>query len=123
MSVSTQLRLEGLSYFVSLGCSESERAVSQEVHVSILVNFLTMPRACETDSLEDTLCYATVEKKVAEVCQLKSFKTIEHLAYLCWQSVSSICDPGIEILAQVRKVRPPIDRKNQGAVVEIKGFA
>ena len=63
------------------------------------------------------------ERKVTEICQLKSFKTVEHLAYLCWQSGCAICDPGVEVLAQVRKIRPPIDRPNQGAVIEIKGPA
>ena len=123
MSISAQLSLEGLCYFVHLGCSEAERATPQEIQVSIILKFAQPPMACESDNLEDTLCYAHLEKEISKVCSSKSFQTVEHLAYLCWRSAKAQCKSEIEITIRVRKLNPPIGRANEGALVEIKGLS
>lgn len=117
----TQLRIENLSYFVCLGCGEAERSLPQEVQISVSLDFPQMPKAFEDDKLENTVCYAQTEKILAEVCQSRSFHTVEKLSHLCWQSVQVLCPKGTQLSVQVHKLRPPLARKNTGAFCVVKG--
>lgn len=75
------LSLYQFSIQVSLGCTEAERAVLQQVILEITLHFAQLPPACMSDELSDTVCYATLTHHIQRYCEGKSFKLLEHLSY------------------------------------------
>ncbi|MGE0634446.1 MAG: dihydroneopterin aldolase [Pseudobdellovibrionaceae bacterium] len=118
---SSELSIDELSYHVSLGCSEQERSLPQEVLVSVTLNFPSLPVACETDLLKNTVCYADIEKKISELCRTQSFSTIENLGYLCTKTIQPACPPGTHLRVKVHKLNPPLGRKSKGATFVLEG--
>lgn len=118
---SSQLSIEELSYQVSLGVSEQERSKPQDVFISVTLRFPTLPMACESDLLKNTVCYSDIEKKMAALCESKSFSTIENLAFLCLKQVETLCSAGTHLTLKVHKINPPLGRKSKGATFTLEG--
>lgn len=75
----TTLRLQEIELHVHLGWPDNERVEKQLVQVTIELLFSSPPLACETDHLQDTICYSTFIQLLQENIGEKSFHLLEHL--------------------------------------------
>lgn len=73
------LILEDLKLKVHLGVTAAERSKKQTVLLQIKIIFAKPPLACTTKKISDTICYATLVKKIQEFCKNKKFVLIEEL--------------------------------------------
>lgn len=104
----TYLSLHQFSLAVSLGCGEAERAHLQQVLIDITLQFEKLPQACSSDTLTDTICYATLVKNIYEFCENKSFKLLEHLTYQIYGFIRSQL-AGLPVTIKITKFPPTAD--------------
>ena len=100
-----------------VGVSEKERAQPQEIIVDIEA-FRDLRAAGESDDLEQTVCYATVHEKAAQIISANSFHLIETIAERLAAMV--LRDFPIEkVIIRVRKPAALAARQVRYAAVEI----
>ena len=63
------LFLNELEIYVSLGCSEEERAHKQMIKLDIELQFDQNYSASDTDNLEETICYYTLRNNIQNFCK------------------------------------------------------
>lgn len=78
--IKSHLFIKELSIDLHLGVTKLERSSPQTVLCSIELNFKHPPAACQTDDINDTICYDTLTQNILIHCQKKHYKLIEHLA-------------------------------------------
>lgn len=105
--------LNQLELKVHLGWEEWERLHLQTVWVDIHIQFEKPPRACLTDSLEDTMCYGLLTEKIKLATVHKSFRLIEYLTQVIYQTIKENDTLPIKVKVGVRK-KPAIDNLNGG---------
>jgi 7,8-dihydroneopterin aldolase/epimerase/oxygenase len=93
---------------VRLGCGEAERALPQDVDLAVRVAFAALPRACESDELGDTVCYAKLVEQARELCAGREFRTVEHLAYTIARRLRGELPADARLEVRVTKLHPPI---------------
>lgn len=76
----TSLSIRALELSVKLGWPHNERKEPQTIHLDIDVIFATPPKACDSDHLDDTYCYATIAEKIRQHFALSTIHLIEHLS-------------------------------------------
>lgn len=74
------LFLKALEIYVSLGCSEEERANKQMIKLDLELEFSQNYSASNTDNLEETICYYTLRNNIQKFCDNISCNLIEYLA-------------------------------------------
>ena len=77
----SSLSLEQLKVPVFLGVSQAERKTKQTIEINLTIWFTELPKACHTDQLEDTICYAQLIDMIKNFCLKKPFCLIEYLGY------------------------------------------
>jgi 7,8-dihydroneopterin aldolase/epimerase/oxygenase len=113
------LEVRNLSRSVRLGCTAEERATAQEVLFTIRFRFAKVPRGCETDRLEDSVCYAAVSEQITQVCESREFNLIESLCFEVENYIRARlpehlrADTALQVEAV--KVKPPVKGLNGGA--------
>lgn len=115
----TSLRVQDLSLWVRLGCSEPERAQPQEVRLSLEIQFRETPGACFNDELIETVCYAELSGRLKNHCETREFKTVEKMAMDCAERVQETIGLAHEFTIDVHKVRPPVPGLNGGVVFRV----
>ena len=103
-----RLRLQEYSMQVHLGCLAEERAHPQEVRVSLDIEFLEIPRAEQTDEIQDTICYAEICMAWDQVVQKREYHLVEKLSSELWVAIQPLLKRARSQI-QVHKVSPPID--------------
>ncbi|MDB5038964.1 MAG: folB [Bacteriovoracaceae bacterium] len=93
---------------VKLGCLADERAHPQDVRFSCRLDFREEPLANLTDELKDAICYDKLTQLIASACSQREFKTVEHLAHICFEKIRSDLPASIKLFLEVHKVKPPI---------------
>ena len=81
------LRLRDIELPVNLGWEEEEREQQQMVQLDIIINFQTIPKACASDRLQDTFCYATLIQHLREYVEDKTYRLVEHLTQDLYQLI------------------------------------
>ena len=71
------LILEDLKLKLHIGVTATERNKKQTVLLQIKIIFSKPPLACKTGKISDTVCYATLIKKIKNFCKNKEFLLIE----------------------------------------------
>lgn len=112
------LRVNDLSVQVHLGCTEGERASSQEVRFSLEFRFPKRPLACITDQLKDTFCYAETCGFIKRVAMSRHFETIEALTHHTREAVRSLIPRGMTGTISIHKVNPPVADLKGGVFYE-----
>lgn len=102
-----EITLNGLVLSVLLGWTGQERARTQEVVADVTLLFRERPAACQTDRLEDTVCYDRLVTHLRESISGKKFRLLEHLAAELWQLAKKTLPPGADLTLRVTK-RPSI---------------
>ncbi|EKD69803.1 MAG: dihydroneopterin aldolase [uncultured bacterium] len=101
------LKINGLELFVHLGWPENERLKQQVVTLDIDIEFSQSPKACETDQLEDTICYHDLITKIQEMTAERHFFLIEHLSAEIYQFIQPLLPKNSRVIVHVTK-RPNI---------------
>lgn len=108
---------------MGLGCSKAERSKTQEVRVSVEIRFFKCPRGALTESLDDTICYATMSESIKRHCESREFSLVERMGYeiygLVRETVGSTADLGIS----VHKMHPPVESLRGGVIFRCGDFA
>lgn len=94
--------LHQLKLNVHLGWPAQERLKKQSVYLDIHIQFRKMPRACLTDELEDTFCYAVLTEKIQQTV-VKKFRLIEHLGYTLYQTIQQVVPKNTRIALRITK--------------------
>lgn len=121
LSMLSELEFPLLEYPVFLGCLPEERDLPQTVQIGIRLQWAQVPpRAVESDQLSDTICYAHIAAKIAEVCQAKPYHLIEHLAGRCLQVIIQEVGPDIRTEVVVTKLHPPAPHFKGPAIFRLR---
>jgi dihydroneopterin aldolase len=73
------LHIQHLELKLNLGWRSKERSEEQAVFLDMDIYFPHPPKACETDELDDTVCYAKLTDDIHEKISAKHYRLIEHL--------------------------------------------
>jgi dihydroneopterin aldolase len=109
-----RLDVEAIRLLVHLGCEAAERAVAQPVEVKLAVHFATLPAACWTDDLDDTVCYAELATLAREHCAGREFRLIERLALELHGLMRARLPRDARLDLTVTKVAPPVAEIERG---------
>ncbi len=117
------LEFRGARLDVRLGCSEAERATPQAVDLDVAVRFADLPVACESDALEDTLCYAELIEAARAACAGREFHLVERLAHELFGRLRTLVPPGADLWLRATKLRPPVAGLRGGVAFSLGDFA
>jgi dihydroneopterin aldolase len=91
-----------------LGWEEQERARPQTLELSLRLEFAQLPRACESDRLADTVCYAELVERAREICARGEYRLVEHLARVLADALWPLLPAGTALELTLAKPEPPI---------------
>ncbi len=114
-----ELELRDLVLGIHLGCTEDERRRPQDVSFSIFFRFLKQPSACQTDRLEDTICYARVRDLLEQETRDREFQLIEYLGQEIFRRLKGAFGDEALICLQVHKLKPPVLNLRGGSLFRI----
>ena len=120
--VQTSLFIQGLKLQAHLGWSAQERSVPQGVRFDVELYFSQIPQGCTSDSLSDTICYATLSDKLRALCTQKEYRLIEKLGWDAYQTIRQDLSPSIGLKIRAIKEKPPIDELSGGAVFTVSDW-
>lgn len=106
---SSVISLNKLRISAKLGVTKEERNKPQDIDVSFRFHLQGIPKACETDNIEDTVCYHKISDLITEICSKKEFKLLEYLCYLVYKEVRKKVAQDIKIWVLVEKLTPEIE--------------
>ena len=117
LMIKSCLEIKQLKLLANLGLSEEERSSPQEIEIDIKILFKELPKACNSDEIKDTICYAKLCLLLEQICKNSAFKLIEHLTMVFYQNIKKITNDSIVI--SVKKCKPPIKNLEGGAIFTI----
>src|SRR5713226_1239474 len=83
MNPGTWLRIEGIRFRCIIGVTERERQTPQEIVVDLQVK-VDFRKAASSDSIQDTVDYRVLSKRMITAGEASAFRLIEALAaHLC----------------------------------------
>lgn len=93
MQNKTALFINELELEIFLGWPDDERVRKQVISLDIEIAFPSIPKACSSDDLKDTVCYheliKTLRKKIGET----KFHLIENVSQEVYQIVKRLLPP------------------------------
>lgn len=103
MSQNSYLSIKQLELNVNLGWRDQERRQEQAVLLDVDIYYAAIPKACETDDLTDTVCYADLIEKIHQHTRDKKYKLVEHLSADLYQLIKSQLSMQANIVVRVTK--------------------
>lgn len=79
MMTKTALFINSLELELFLGWPSEERRRKQIVCLDIAISFPAAPKACESDDLQDTVCYRELIDTLRNTICVKKYRLIEHI--------------------------------------------
>lgn len=73
------LHVRRLELKVKLGWLSQEREHEQTIELDLDIHYPALPKACETDELSDTVCYAQLTDVIRQHIAKKEYRLVEHL--------------------------------------------
>src|SRR5579883_3201823 len=86
------LFIRQLELRVNLGWRNAERKNEQAVLLDMYIQFSKPPQACETDKLDDTVCYAELIVEIRQQTAKRKYRLIEDLGAEIYQ-IAKACLP------------------------------
>lgn len=111
--ISSSIQLNALKLEIFLGWLDSERMQQQTIFADIHLGFLTPPKACISDDLQDTFCYDMLISQIKTHLANRHFRLIEYLGQDIYQYLKQILNPGISIKISLTK-KPAIENLTGG---------
>jgi dihydroneopterin aldolase len=107
MHQTSRFMIEPIELFVHLGWEEVERLQPQKILLRLDIDFAVVPKACQTDDLNDTVCYATLIAHCKQFIQNKSFRLVEHLTVALYDTLKPLLPKEARLNLHLTKY-PPI---------------
>jgi dihydroneopterin aldolase len=105
--------IKDLALNLHLGWPEKERLEKQTVSVDIEIQLSEPPKACTTDQLDDTFCYADLINDMRDQVTNRSYRLLEHLCHDIYHHIKPRLPSYATIQVRVTK-HPMIDDLNGG---------
>lgn len=113
-----RIAIEGLRVETHVGATDDERAVPQVVFIDVEIG-ADLAESGRTDDLSDTINYAEVVTKAAELVSQSNVKLLEHLCQRVADAVLAL--EGVQTVAvQIAKERPPVRENVRNIAVRIE---
>lgn len=109
----SELHIHNLELYLNLGWRNKERAQEQAVLLDIDFYFPAPPKACNTDNLEDTICYAKLIEEIRTTISAKHYRLIEHVSADIYQLVKQQLPENVILSLRITKF-PRISGLKQG---------
>ena len=102
-----------------LGWEAWERATPQEIEIALRLGLDALPRACHTDELADTVCYADLIERMRKLCAEREFRLVERLAWVLAEELRPALPSGCRLDLRVTKLHPPVPDLTGGVAVRL----
>ncbi|WP_116964173.1 dihydroneopterin aldolase [Fastidiosibacter lacustris] len=103
-----KLKLNGIALNTYLGVYDFEQQQMQTVLVDVIVEFKNIPKACISDALEDTFCYAQINEVLMRTAASKRYQLIEHLAQSLLDALVLHLNHPLNVYLELHKT-PPLE--------------
>lgn len=111
------IAITGMNFFAHVGVGEQERAVGEDISVSVELTAETRDEAFESDQITNTIDYSEVYARIRKATNIPA-KLLEHVAYNIAQGIIGLNG----ILAaniSVTKKNPPMGSDGASATISI----
>lgn len=95
--------LKTLSLPVYLGWPQDERLQKQTIFLDVCLRFSKPPKACLSDHLQDTVCYAHICQLIQSHVAKQKFQLIEYLAQDLYKLIKSHVKKSTRITLRLTK--------------------
>lgn len=112
-----RIAITGMNFFAHVGVGEQERAVGEDISVSVELTAETRNEAFENDQITNTIDYSEVYARIKKAINIPA-KLLEHVAYNIAQGIMGLNG----ILAaniSVTKKNPPMGSDGASATISI----
>ena len=92
------ISVHDLELYINLGWRKKERRLEQSILLDLDICLPKPPKACKTDDLADTICYAKIIENLRQQLHEKTYKLIEHLS----QDIFDIIKPQLPKQAKLK---------------------
>lgn len=113
-NITTRLQINSLILNLHLGWTKEEKITRQRVLLDLDLRFATPPDACQSDKLDDTLCYAKLLETIRNKLDSVRISLVEHLAKYIYDQIKMLAPR--QSLLQVRVTKYPRIDKLMGGV-------
>jgi dihydroneopterin aldolase len=112
--MNSTLEIKQLILPMYFGVTDEERAVLQDIEFNISINFHKVPKACNSDKIEDALCYDKLVQGIKIFCKSSKFHLIEHLSFALHQYIKDKFQLENDVLTlQICKFSPVAEIKDK----------
>jgi dihydroneopterin aldolase len=111
--LTSTLAIRNLELDIFIGWPDEERVREQTIVIDINIDFLKPPKACTSDALEDTFCYAKLINKIKEELYPAKFHLVESLTATLYQIVKRHLKNSANVVIHVTK-KPSIHNLKGG---------
>lgn len=123
MSPHSSLQLKDLRYALHIGVGTEERQTEQPVRVSIELRFLKLPRACQSEKLDETVCYDALSRSIERVARSRTYLLIETLGFDIYTALRRELPAETLLGVEIVKEKPPIAALTGGAVFSLTDWS
>lgn len=116
------INLNGLELSVKLGWPQDERLKEQIIRLDIVIHFLTPPKACQSDDLNDTHCYDALIEIIKRFVAARKFRLLEHLGCEIYTVIKNELSDNAEVCVKITK-KPAILNLTDGVTFCYGDFA
>jgi dihydroneopterin aldolase len=110
--------ISGIDCLAAIGVSAEERTIRQWLSIDLEFT-VDSSKAAATDSLRDTLDYATVAAAVMDVCRMRDYHLIETVAEsIAARILADFPTPRVRVI--VRKHSPVVEPRVNHVSIEIE---
>ena len=115
------ISLDDMLLKVKLGLTDREKDIPQDIKISFKLFFPDAPKACESDNINDTICYYEIFKAIKEHCAQNSYRLLEYLCHQLYKEIRKMADSSIKIWIKIEKCNPPIEGFDGVTAFEYEG--
>ncbi len=116
-AATSSLSLNGLRLSVFLGIYPEEKRKKQTVTIDAHIRFAEPPKACESNQIEDTYCYAALIQYLKVQLDKQKFQLIENFTKTLYSLIKAYFPAGVSLSVRATK-QPSIPELTQGVTFE-----
>ena len=104
-----KLKLSDIALEVYLGVYDFEQQQMQKVMLDLSITYHKAPKACISDDLKETICYANINEILVKTALKKRYQLIEHLAQSLLDALkAALIAYQVDIYLELYK-KPPLE--------------
>jgi dihydroneopterin aldolase len=108
-NIYTMTAVNRLRVDMEIGCFPQERGRTQPIEISFKMFSPAPVVGCETDRLEDTICYDNLCKQMRDFCGATPMYLIEHLGKRIYDLLRTHVGEEVKLWVKISKCYPPIE--------------